>query len=115
MTAGCVATTRHWAARVVLAFVVGGGLGCGGEARSARHRDGSARMADTLAVLYAQALANPESNRFLNRERADRLQAELAKHTGTDAVISRYQLAEERLKAGQTREAIGELEGLMRD
>src|SRR6266550_1641816 len=104
MTAGCVATTRHWAARVVLAFVVGG-LGCGGEARSARHRDGSALMADTLAVLYAQALANPESNRFLNRERADRLQAELAKHTGTDAVISRYQLAEERLKAGQTREA----------
>jgi hypothetical protein len=113
MTAGCV-TARHLTAPLILVFVVSV-WGCSGEARSARPRDGSVRMADTLAVIYAQAVANPESNRFLNRERADRLQTELAKHGGGNTVASRYGLAEERLKAGQTREAIAELEGLMRD
>jgi hypothetical protein len=87
-----VGATRGWAALVVLAFVVSA-LGCGGKARSARPRDGTARMAHTLAVIYAQALANPESNRFLNRERADKLQMQLAQYTGGDPGIKRYELA----------------------
>ncbi|MEA2766126.1 MAG: hypothetical protein QOK07_2530 [Gemmatimonadaceae bacterium] len=107
--------TRGSATLVVLSLLVSVGLGCGGDARSARPRDGTARMADTLAVIYAQALASPESNRFLNRERADKLQAQLAQSTNGDIGIKRYEMAEERLKAGQTREAIAELEGVLRD
>jgi hypothetical protein len=53
---------RHLAAPVILLGVVG----CAGPAP-----DGTARMADTLATLYARAVANPMSNQFLNRERAD--------------------------------------------
>lgn len=93
------------------------GLGCDQEERSPPPdpRDGTARMADTLAFIYAQALAEPKSNPFLNRERADAIQALVARQTGFQALNNRHALAEERLKAGQTREAIAELEGLMRD
>lgn len=72
-------------------------------------------MADTLSVINAQSLANPEGNIFLNRERADELQALIAGLSGTDALNKRHWMAEERLKAGQTREAITELEKLLKD
>ena len=108
---------RGWTFRVVLAFAVSAGLGCYQEKRSSppRPRDGNARMADTLAFINAQALAHPQSNPFLNRERADSIQAAVVLQTGADAWNSRHQLAEERLKAGQNVEAITELETLMRD
>src|SRR5687767_15902272 len=103
---------QTWTARVALAFAVSSGLGCDREARSAppSARDGTARMADTLAYLYRQALAEPRANPFLNRERADAIQATLAQQTGFQALNSRHALAEERLKAGQIREAIPERE-----
>ena len=72
-------------------------------------------MADTLAVIYAQAIANPFSNPFLSRERADAIQAALIGQTGTAAVQNRLLLARTRLMAGQTREAIAEILTLMRD
>lgn len=72
-------------------------------------------MADTLAALHARARANPRENIFLSRERADAIQAELAQLTGDAALSLRYVLAHERLAAGQTREAIGEIERLKRD
>jgi hypothetical protein len=72
-------------------------------------------MADTLAFINAQARAHPQSNPFLNRERADAVQAASALQIGAESWNSRHQLAEERLRAGQTMEAITELEGLMRD
>src|ERR1700694_5426998 len=103
--------------RVVLAFAVSAGLGCYQEKRSPppRPRDGTARMADTLAFINTQALAHPEQNPFLNRERADAIQAAVVFQVGADAWNSRHQLAEERLKAGQTEQAITELERLMRE
>jgi tetratricopeptide (TPR) repeat protein len=106
-------TPSGWIARVVLAFVVSGGLACSPDERLPRARDGTARMADTLAVIYAEALANPADNRFLNRERAEALQAMAARQTGAEAIETRYRLAWERLMAGQTREAIAEVQSLM--
>ena len=101
--------------RVMLAFAVGCGLGCNQEARSPDSKDGTARMADTLSVLNAQAIANPMANPFLSLERADAIQAIVARQSGAEAFGNRYQVAQERLVGGQTREAIAELQSLMRD
>jgi hypothetical protein len=114
MGMGRVIAIRRWSGCAVLALALGGGHGCGREDRPIRSRDGTARMADTLAVLTARALANPTANRFLNRERAEALQALIARQSGADVLSGRYLLAEERLKAGQTREAIEELQSLVR-
>src|SRR3954471_15631442 len=73
-------------------------------------RDGTARMADTLSVLYRQAIADPRGNMFLNRERADAIQTMLVSQSGNEALNIRYLVAQERLMAGQTREAITQLE-----
>jgi len=40
------------------------------QAPGADARTGTKRMADTLAALYAAAVANPGGYEFLNRERA---------------------------------------------
>jgi hypothetical protein len=72
-------------------------------------------MADTLAAIYARALANLVANPFLSRERADMIQGALPRLSGAEAFAGRYMLARERLNAGQTREAIAELRSLVRD
>jgi len=91
-----------------ISFVVAGVVACSGRAP-----DGTARMADTLATLYAEAVANPMSNQFLNRQRADTIFARLAGMSGAEALNARYLLGLERLQAGQTREAIAEFQSLM--
>ncbi|HET9275863.1 MAG TPA: CRTAC1 family protein [Gemmatimonadales bacterium] len=95
------------------ALVAGGEAGCGGKSTAAA-RSGTAVMADTLAAIYARSLADPMSNRFLNRARADSIQASLARKSGVEAMNLRYRLALERLQAGQTREAIAGFESLIR-
>jgi hypothetical protein len=70
-------------------------------------------MADTLATLYAQAVANPMNNQFLNKQRADTIFARLAGMSGPEALNARYLLGLERLQAGETREAIAEFQSLM--
>jgi len=55
-------------------------LGC--DARPTATAAGTKQMADTLAFLYRQALAQPERYAFLNRERVDTLQARLARQGG---------------------------------
>jgi hypothetical protein len=73
-------------------------------------------MADTLAVLSAKALAEPMSNPFLNHARAQSLRVTIAAEGGGPRTFNtRHWLADELLKAGETREAMGELETLMRD
>jgi hypothetical protein len=67
-------------------------------------------MADTLAAVVARALADPDRYPFLNRARADSLAAGLGRLSGAEAINTRFLLAQERLYAGQTREAIAELE-----
>jgi len=84
-------------------------------AKAPAPRSGTARMADTLASINARARANPLANPFLSRERADTLQGQLAGQTGAKALNTRYQIAQERLVAGQTREAITALKSLMKD
>ena len=73
-------------------------------------------MRDTLARLYAQAVADPQRNAFLNRQRADALEAMVTMQAagGADAMQGRFMVAQERLLAGQTREAITALETLRR-
>ncbi len=73
------------------------------------------RMADTLAAIYARAIAKPEANPFLNRERAAAVERELTGLTGQQTLEPRFRLAEERLKAGRTQEAIDGLESLIKD
>ena len=101
----------HWLMRLLLAAWASGGAACG--TTTDAPRDGTAQMTDTLKVLYARALAAPMSNIFLNRARADMIQATMARPSGPNARLSRYSLAQERLRAGQTREAIDDLHALM--
>jgi hypothetical protein len=74
---------------LLLASLLPGALGCSEPPPSAPSRDGTARMADTLAVISAQARANPLANPFLSRERAEVLQAMLARQVGAAAVGTR--------------------------
>ena len=75
----------------------------------------TAAMRDTLAALYARAIANPMTNPFLNRERVAVITRELAERQGGAAMEARYRLAEEQLKAGRTQDAIDGLERLIKD
>ena len=94
----------------LFALLVGGSLGCG--ARATRSANGTKQMADTLAYLYAQAMAQPERYEFFNRERAEALQTSLFKQGGRASPEARYGVARQLLLAGRTREAIAELEDL---
>jgi tetratricopeptide (TPR) repeat protein len=78
-------------------------------------RGSTQRMADTLAAIYARAIASPETNPFLNRERAAAIERQLVGQSGAQAMDARFNLAEEQLKAGRTQEAIGGLESLIKD
>lgn len=70
-------------------------------------------MADTLRAIRQRANADPESNAFLNRERAATLARIVPAQTGPIALQNRYRLAQELLLSGQTQEAIAEIEGLI--
>ncbi len=72
-------------------------------------------MADSLAAINARNLAAPRNNAFLNVARVAALKGELAKVSGAEAYVVRHTLAEEQLKAGQSREAIDGLERLIHD
>ncbi len=97
---------------LLLALAAAGAPACVPPAETAV--SGTRQMADTLAAIHARALAQPDRNPFLNRRRADTLQIVAASLGGVDAMQVRYLLAQERLLAGQNREAIAEVEGLMR-
>lgn len=78
-------------------------------------RGDTARMADTLAVFHAQALAQPQRYPFLNATRADSIAAVLARQDGMQAVNTRFAMAQELLLAGRTRDAITELDRVLQD
>lgn len=77
-------------------------------------RGGTRMMADTLAFIYAQARARPERHEYLNAERLVAFQYALLNQPGARGYQARFSLARERLLAGQTREAIADLEALGR-
>jgi len=77
-------------------------------------RDGTRLMADTLAAFYAQARSQPERYEYLNAERVAAFQYALLNQPGGRGHQARFGLARERLLAGHTREAIGDLEALGR-
>lgn len=86
-------------------------LGC--DPRPTPSVDGTKRMADTLAFLNARAVAQPERYEFLNRERVDALKTRMLFQQGRrPSLQERFTLAREKLLAGQTREAVDELENL---
>ncbi len=70
---------------------------------------GTQRMADTLAARAAAAEAAPMPYFVLNTARADRLDAELDRYRGDDLLRARFDLARERLQAGDTDAAIAQL------
>lgn len=110
---GFLMTRRCRIARTSLATLVAGSLACA--ERAAPPSEGTRRMADTLAFLYAQAVAQPERYEFLNRDRVAMMQARIVfQQRNRPTLQDRYMLARERLLAGQTREAIAELESLRR-
>ena len=126
MSTGSRIAARGLAPRLALALAASAALGCGQPDGSARAetaqarpatgtRNGTAWMADTLAVIAAASVATPEGNPFLNRERADAIQATLGRLHGYEALNARHRMADEWLRAGMTREAIDELEGVMRE
>ena len=101
---------------VLLLVAVSTALACAAEPRPAANtRTGTQRMADTLKALYAQAVANPQGNPFLSRNRADVIQTMIALQTGSRDLDNRFLLAQERLNGGQPREAIDEIHKLMLD
>ena len=98
------------AVQALLACLVVGAAGCG--ARPADSTDGTKRMADTLAILNARAIAEPTKYEFLNRERAAALQAALVQQRAVAAPDYQFEIARQLVLAGQTREAIAELEDM---
>ncbi|HEV8358133.1 MAG TPA: hypothetical protein VGQ17_15375, partial [Gemmatimonadales bacterium] len=102
-----------WTMRWLPGLGLAAALGCASRPASTPARSGTARMADTLARLYTQALGDAMRYPFLNRRRADLLQTVLANQSGHGAPRDRYFLAQELLRAGQTREAISEIQRLM--
>ena len=74
--------------------------------------DGTAQMADTLAAIYARMAADPMQYPFLNTERVPLMEKSLESMTGGNVMQARYQLAQERLLAGLSREAISDLEAI---
>jgi hypothetical protein len=103
--------------RALLLAIAAGTLGCRSRdvRPAATARDGTKLMADTLAFLYAQAVAQSEHYEFMNQERASALQASIAFNGGGQpALRDQYDLARQRLLAGQTQQAIADLERLRR-
>jgi hypothetical protein len=98
-------------AGTLLLVILLSGLGCGPQ--RTEPQDGTARMRGELRRIYDQALADVRRNPYLNRRRADMLQAIIARQSGREALGNRYLLALERLRAGQTREALAELDTLV--
>ena len=99
-------------AHVVVTALILASPGCRPPAESPS--DGTQRMADTLAKLYARAIAQPERYEFMNRQRADAVQAKLFQQGGTAARSDQFELARQFLLAGKTRDAIAELEEMRR-
>jgi hypothetical protein len=108
-----MAITRLIAVTLNLIFL----LGCSNQqpspTKEAGRQDGTARMAAELSAIYEKAIANPTPYFQLNRKRAELLRAQIRQLTGEEALIYRFRLAGELLQAGQSKEAILELEQII--
>ena len=69
----------------------------------------TAQMADSLALATIRLTSDPTQNPFLNRQRADLIQARIVYESGAEALEDRLTLADERLRAGESRRAIEDL------
>ncbi len=107
-----------------IAIVVGSAgllVGCGGNvppaerAATSAPRSGTQQMVDTLQRLTDGIIAGAEYNGFLNRERGEAITKILATAQGGDRLTLRLQLANEKLRYGDTRGAIRDLEALLRE
>lgn len=78
-------------------------------------RTGTSRMADTLRAIALAVRARPNDNIFLNTERATQIRGSLFGLSAGAALNARHRLADELLRAGQTREAIAELDRVVRE
>lgn len=100
--------------RVAAALSLGIAAACAPSA-DAPEPGGTAAMADSLAAHVELARRSPQGYPFENRFRADSLMALLATQSGMAAVNLRFAVAQELLYAGQTREALAELQRVRDD
>lgn len=90
--------------------------GCGNQQDSpAKVVDGTAQMAAELANIYEQATAAPMPYFHLNSRRVEQMRMQAEQFKGMEAVIYRALIAKELLQAGQTEEAIGEYQQILKD
>ncbi len=76
---------------------------------------GTALTVAALAEIYRSALAEPMRYGHMNRSRAELLRAAVDRTEGPQQMMTRYQYASELLSAGDTEEAIRQIEQLMTD
>lgn len=97
--------------RALALLVAASNIACA--ARKAPASDGTRAMADTLATLVRRAFANPRGYEFLDRERVDALKSTLyLQQGGRIDPQDRFALARELVLAGDTREALAQLDTL---
>lgn len=107
------------AARNSVIVLLAGAIACGrAESNSAavitppnasNRAASTVQMAESLAVATIRLTADPTQNPFLNRQRADLIQARIVYESGAEGLEDRLTLADERLRAGDSRRAIEDL------
>lgn len=75
--------------------------------------EGTTRMEAELAAIYDKAVANPMPYFHLNSRRAEYMREEARKMKGEQALVYRFIIARELLQAGQSEEAISELQQII--
>lgn len=78
-------------------------------------QQGSNRMLEELANIYEQALENPNQYLHMNRKMVEWMMAKAQYLPPEKILFHRYLLSQELLRAGQTEDAISELEGILSD
>ncbi len=102
---------RHSRNRALFLLLVAAGCA----RRSEAPRDATRQMVDTLAALYRRAEADPMRYPYLNVRRAAVMDSALTREPRLASLRNRFLLAQERLRANQNRQAIQDLEQIIRD
>jgi hypothetical protein len=87
-------------------------VGCATQRETAR--TGTAEMVDTLAALYQRAMADPMKYPYLNLRRAQVMDSAILRDPRLGTLWNRYLTAHERLRGAQNREAIADIEKIIK-
>lgn len=104
-------TSRRWNTG---GFLLASAVLAGCAAKPPAPRSETARMVDTLAVLYDRAMADPMKYPYLNLRRAQVMDSAILRDPRVGTLWNRYLMAHEQLRGGQSREAIQNIEDIIR-